>query len=345
MRSPGARTKAAAIICAVMVGCCLVAAPAGAAGYPAGEGTFSGGAQGWQTTEANCDPAAFCSAEGGYDGSDGNPPGSIAAKTTITLNLLTLFKSTVTVQSPDFTVSAGGAGTLHLDRQFAPGNLVDLAPQASYTVSLIDRTAGTNSVLLTETMSKASPFTGKDAAATVKAGHTYAISIATETSSSVAGTGLLAGATSVRFDNVALTVGSEGGGSGGKGKGAAGANGEGGGSGVGDRRLLLLLQQGGAPTTATLMGRNKRLLVNLRCPAKVGGSCRIALRGLLKKHRPATATRTVRVKEGKAKRVVLRVKPKARRKLAKSRRLLFKETVHAGKARATVYKQLKLIRR
>ena len=78
---------------------------------------------------------------GGYDGGNGNPPGSFAANTTISLNLLTLFKSTVTLQSPDFTVSRDGDATLHLDRQFAAGSLVDLAPELTYDVALLDRTA------------------------------------------------------------------------------------------------------------------------------------------------------------------------------------------------------------
>jgi hypothetical protein len=44
------------------------------------------------------------------------------------------------------------------------------------------------------------------------------------------------------------------------------------------------------------------------------------------------------------KRFVLKVKPKARGKLATKKRLLFKETVKAGSAKATVFKQLRLIR-
>jgi hypothetical protein len=37
------------------------------------------------------------------------------------------------------------------------------------------------------------------------------------------------------------------------------------------------------------------------------------------------------------------VRPKARGKVKKAKTLLFKETVRAGKAKATVYKRLKLI--
>src|SRR6476646_3241803 len=70
--------------------------------YPAGGGTFSGGAQGWQVTDASCNVPILCTASGGYDGGEGQPPGSLAANTSVLLNLVGLFKSTVTLQSPDF---------------------------------------------------------------------------------------------------------------------------------------------------------------------------------------------------------------------------------------------------
>lgn len=321
-----------------IVALCLVAAPARAATdvYPAGAGTFSGGPQGWQVTDASCNVPVLCSASGGYDGANGNPPGSIAANTAITLNLLTLFKSTVTLQSPDFTVARAGDATLHLDRQFSAGSLIDLAPQATSAVTLIDRTAGDKAEPLKESLSDAPSFVGKDTSVTVKQGHTYAISIATETSSTVAGTGLLAGATGARFDNVSLSVQTAA---------AGGGGGGGGGSGAGsltDAKLAALIQ-------SSLVGpavlKGNRLSVKARCPKKVGHTCGIALQGLLKKRKPATATRRASVRKGKAKRVFLRVKPKGRPQLAARKQLLFKETVRAGKAKATVYKRLKLVRR
>ena len=52
-----------------------------------------------------------------------------------------------------------------------------------------------------------------------------------------------------------------------------------------------------------------------------------------------------RVGKGKKKKFALQVKRKARGKLAKRKRLLFKQTVRAGGAKATVYKRLKLVRR
>jgi hypothetical protein len=65
----------------------------------------------------------------------------------------------------------------------------------------------------------------------------------------------------------------------------------------------------------------------------------------LKKRKPATANRTLKIAKGKSKRVVLRVKPRAKGKVAARKRLLFKVRVRAGKAQATAFKRLKLIRR
>jgi hypothetical protein len=313
---------------------CLVTGPAHAATsvYPAGGSTFTGGAQGWEVTEASCN-VPLCTAEGGYDGSNGNPPGSIAANTNIALNLTKLFKSTVTVQSPDFTAASAGDGTLHLDRQFAPGSLAPLAPQAIYTVTLIDRTAGTESKPLTEELKEGSAFVGKDHAMTVKAGHVYALSITTETSSTVAGSGLLSGAASVRFDNVSVTVEP----SSGSGSGPGGSGGS-----LTNQQLQSLI---GNSLIGPAILKGNKLSVKVRCPAKAGRTCKIAVQGLLKKGKPATSTGRLKVSTGKTKKLVLKVKPKALKKVAKSKKLLFKETVRAGKAHATVYKRLKLIRR
>jgi hypothetical protein len=329
------RGRLAASCCIAMAAACLVAGPAAQAAtdiYPAGGGTFTGGPQGWQVTEAGCNVPALCAASGGYDDSNGNPPGSFAANTTITLNLLTLFKSTVTLQSPDFTVSRDGDATLHLDRQFAAGSLVDLAPELTYDVTLLDRTADNKSEPMTETLAGEPDFIGKDRAVTVKQGHTYAISITAQTSSTVAGTGLLSGTTSARFDNVSITVQS-----------ASGGGGKGTGGNLTDSRLASLIKGGGLIGPAVLKG--SKVWVKVRCPKQVGRTCKVALTGMLTKRKPATTTRKVTVRKGKVKRVVLKVKPKAKAKVAKSKRLLFKERVRAGTGKATVYKRLKLVRR
>jgi len=104
------------------------------------------------------------------------------------------------------------------------------------------------------------------------------------------------------------------------------------------------LGTGGALGTSAILKGN-RLLVKVRCPAKVGRACRVALQGLLKKRKPATSKRKAKIAKGKAKTIVLRVKSKARPKVAKRKRLLFRLDVRAGKAKTTVYKNLKLIRR
>ncbi len=332
------RGRLAASCCVAMAAACLVAGPAAQAAtdtYPAGGGTFTGGPQGWQVTDASCNVPELCTASGGYDGGNGNPPGSFAANTTIALNLLTLFKSTVTLQSPDFTVISGGDATLHLDRQFAAGSAIDLAPELTYDVTLLDRTANDKSEPLTETLASEPEFVGKDRAVTVKQGHTYAIVITAQTSSTVVGTGLLSGTTSARFDNVSVTVQTASGGDG-KGNGAAAGN-------LTDSRLAGLIQGGGLIGPAVLRGN--KVSVKVRCPKQVGRTCKVALTGMLTKRKPATTTRKVTVRKGKVKRVVLRVKPKARAKVAKSKRLLFKERVRAGTAKVTVYKRLKLVRR
>lgn len=334
MRSSRGRMGALATICAIVLAA-LAAAPAQAATniYPAKGGTFTGGPQGWLTTEANCSVAVLCTAEGGYDGVDGNPPGSYALNTTVGLNVATLFKSTITFQSPDFTVTEAGDATLHLDRQFAPGSLVDLAPEVTYTVNLIDRTSQKTTEVMKETVNAASPFIGKDAAVTVKAGDTYAISITAATGSTVAGTGLIGGTTSLRFDNVALTV-----------QGAAGGGGSGAGGALTDGQLRSLISGNGSLVGPAVLKGN-RLTVKVRCPKKVGRPCRIALQGLLAKRKPATAVRRAKVRNGKTKKLVLKVKPKALAKVKARKKLLFKETVRAGKAQATIYKRLKLVRR
>lgn len=351
MRSAQRRLPAlSTVLCMAVAAICLLAGSAKAATYPSGGSSFNGGIEGWTMPAkptCNIPLMGLCTTTAGYDGENGNPPGSLAANTTILVNLGGVFKSTAAFQSPNFTVSEGGAATLHVDRALDSGNLLDLAPQATYDVTLIDRTSGVSSDAIADSVAGANAgFAGKDGAATVIAGHTYAVAIHSETSSSVANVGLL-GSTALRFDNVALTVGTSGGGDrggdgGAGGKGAGGGNGAGGAGGLSDARLLSLLKSSSAGS-AILKGN--RLFVKRPCSAKIGRACRLSLQGLLSKRKAATTKRTSKVAKGKAKTLVLKVKPKARKKLAKSRRLLFRETVRAGSAKATLYKRLKLIRR
>jgi hypothetical protein len=328
-----------ALVALAAIAAMIIPAAGAANPYPSGAGQFDGGAEGWQATEASCNVPVLCVASGGYDGGDGRPAGSVVAETNIALNLVSLFQSTVTLQSPDFEVGSGGAATMHLERRFAPGPLVDLAPRLDYTVQLVDRTSGKRSTSITESLDGASGWSGEDGAAVVQAGHTYAILITARVSSTVAGTGLLSGATPARFDNVALTVGAGGSGSGGAGSGGGGGSA---GGGITAVRLAEL-----APSTLAGLAqlKGKRLFVKARCPKRIGRACRISVRGLLAKRKPATAQRRVKVAAGKTKRVVLRVKSRAKGRLASRKRLLFRIQVRAGAAEATALKRLKLIRR
>ncbi|HEX3240875.1 MAG TPA: hypothetical protein VHR18_12185 [Solirubrobacterales bacterium] len=316
----------------------LVAGQAQAASFPSGGSTFSGGAEGWKPAQppaCNIGLGGLCTATAGYDGANGNPSGSLAATTTVVVNAGGLFKSTAAFESPNFVATEGGPATLSLDRQLASGSLLDLTPQLKYTVTLVDRTGGDSTDVLTETVTGAAEtFAGKESATKLVAGHTYAILIDSETSSSVANVGLL-GSASARFDNVSVTVGSSGGG-GGNGGGAGGGNGL-------SNASLTTLMQNSLIGPAVLKG--KRLFVRAKCPAKVGRACKVTVQGLLKKGKPATTKRTAKIAKGKTKQLVLRVKPKLRPQVAAKKKLLFKQTVKAGKAKATVYKRLKLIKR
>ena len=69
--------------------------------YPSGGSGFDSGAEGWSPGGVSCAPLAIlCTPEAVYDSGTGNPPGSIAAQTTVTLNLVDLFKGTVIWNSP-----------------------------------------------------------------------------------------------------------------------------------------------------------------------------------------------------------------------------------------------------
>lgn len=325
----------------------LGAGIAKAAVYPAGGSGFNGGPEGWTSPDpatCNIPLGGICSATSGYEGAAGNPAGSLALNTNIVINALGLIKSNGSFASPNFIATEGGSATLSLQRQVTSSSLVDLTPSATYTVTLIDRTTGVSSTVITDTVAAEDSFAGKDGAAKLVAGHTYAIAIAAETSSSLANLALLGGSTSLRFDNIALTVGTTGGGGGGGGAGGGGAGGANNNSStITNRELRSLMQRNGLVGAARLKG--KRLFVKAKCPAKVGRACRVTVQGMLKKGKPATTRRTAKIARGKAKQLVLKVKPKLKARVAKKKRLLFKQNVKAGPAKATVYKRMKLIKR
>jgi hypothetical protein len=357
-----------AITGAALMALLAFSATAGAATvYPNGGSGFNGSQEGWEASEGECNIGLLgflgvCKAKGFYEAGVGNPKGSLAAETEILVNLGGLFKASENFVSPNFTVAEGGSGTLHLERELVSKNILNLAPSATYTARVLDRTAKTTTSALTEAVTGSEEaFVGKDAAVTLAPGHTYAIELATETSSSVAGVGLL-GSSWLRFDNVAITVGTatNGGGSGGNGgnggngksggngNNGSGSNGKSGGSGggaggVSGARLESLLKSSSLVGSAVLKGN--RLTVRAKCPAKVKATCTLRLQGMLNRHRAATTGRRARVKQGKTKRFALKVKPAARKQVKKKGRLLFKEVARVGKSKATVYKSLRLARR
>ncbi len=335
-------------VCAAML---VLAGSASAATdtYPDGGSGFDQGAEGWSASGASCAPAELlCDTEATYDPTSGDPSGSIAVKTTATVNLVDLFKGTATWSSPRFTVPVDTitGAEVRLEHAFDPGALVDVEPEAAFVVKLADLSTDTSTTALSgELGEEDEAFAPSHASVAVVGGHTYRLSIESTIVQSTASLAVLNGTTSLNFDNVGLTVQS----AGDKGSsGGGGTGGKGSGSGAGtlsDRQLLSLLSNATPASPALLAGKGKRLFVKVGCPAKAGRACRITAQGLLSKHKPATTKRTVKVPKGKSKRVALRVKPRARGKVTKRKRLLFREKVHAGKAQATLYRQRKLIRR
>jgi hypothetical protein len=335
----------------------LAVAEASAATYPGGGSSFSGSTEGWTIT-AGCPSTPLvllCSASGSYDQTAGNPSGSLADKTEITLNVLGVFSSEAVETSPTFTVAESGAGTLALERRFADAELLSLAPVVEYSANLVDKTNGNKQKAFSETVEKegALTFGPKQGPVALVAGHSYAIEIVAVTKSTV-GVGLLGSAT-FWIDNVSVTgpagsPGSPGGGPGGGGNGAnggeggEGANGANGGAGgVSSARLESLIRSSSLIGPAVLKGN--RLTVKAGCPKKVGTTCTLTLQGQLTRKKAATTARRARVKEGKRKQFALKVKPASLAKVKAKKKLLFKETVRAGKARATVWKSIKLVRK
>ena len=242
-------------------------------------------------------------------------------------------------------MSDSGAGVVSIQRAFLNSDLVKLNPQLEYSVSLIDKTAGTATKAITELVPAESSFLAKQGTAPLIAGHTYAIAIAATTSSSVAELGVTGSATAL-FDNVSVITsksddGGGGEGSGGSGAGGAGGDGAGGQGAFSSERLANLLR---STMTGTATVKGNRLFVKAKCPAKVNTACRVTVQGMLKKGKPATAPRTAKIAKGKSKQLVLKVKPKPRKAVAKRKKLLFKQTVKAAGTKATDFKRIKLIR-
>jgi hypothetical protein len=347
----------------------LAVGPASAATYPGVGSTFTGGAEGWKEATSECkllnliQLPLVCTASGAYDGTAGAPPGSYAVDTSIPLNLIGVFHSAVTVESPSFTASGTGAGTLSLSREFTSGGLLNLAPEFGYTAYLVDKTTNTRQKAIAETIETEAPFAPKTGGVSLVAGHTYDIQIEAGASSTLASIGLLGGDAIGRFDNVVVTgpnaeeppnnnptqpPNGKPGKNGGNGEeGGGGANGNtganGGAGGVSSARLESLIRSSSLIGPATLKGNV--LTVKASCPKKVGATCTLSLQGMLSKSKAATGVSRARVKLGKTKQFKLKVKPAALPKVKAKQKLLFKETVRAGKAHTTVMKSLKLVRK
>jgi hypothetical protein len=327
---------------------------------PAARG-FGGGLAGWSaaaSSQGTCAPPLLCpSASGSFQPSGGADGGGYIRSAYQGVVGVTAVggTSTVTFTSPRFEYrGAGGrqpdAVTFEMDRRASVDELLAVAGNsADYSVRLIDVSAGGEAltVIPPTTLAGANSWSDVPTASVdpgqLTMGHEYRLAI---TSAYTTGTGVLVNG-NADFDNVVLSALDDLG-AGGKGsRGKGGAQGDGGDGGALDRERLLELMQNATPGSAVVTGKGKstRLLVRVKCPRKVGRTCRIATQGLLRKRKPATARRNVKLRKGKAKLVALSVKPKARRQLAKRKRLLVRHKVRAGKVSAVVYKKRKLIRR
>ncbi len=360
MRS--ALSRRTAVVAAVFLAGILLTLPAvaGAASskYPpaAAARGFDGGLAGWtssSSTDGACLPPLLCaSVDNSFQGSGGADDGGFvrSSYTGVVGAMAVAGTATAVWQSPAFTY-AGAAGasptavSFALDRRASVDQLLAVdGNSAQYSVQLIDLTEGGEALTLIApaTLAGARSWTnvsrGSIDPGSLTAGHDYRIQI---TSRYTSGTSVLASG-SADYDNVVLAATT--------GRGGAGnGNGDGAGSGknagaLSSQRLEDLLR-GATPGTATLGGNGKRLFVRVKCPRKVGRTCRTSVQGLLKKGRPATKRRSVRLRSGKAKLIALPVKPKASKQLATRKRLLVRQKVRAGKATATLFKSRRLIRR
>ncbi len=361
LASPARRVALAVAATLALVLAFATAAGAAVSKYPpaAGSRGFSGSAAGWTSSSSNdglCLPQLLCATvtnsfqeTGGADGG-----GYIRSGYTGVVGVSAVGGTSRGVwESPAFTYAgvAGGEATainLSLDRRASVDQLLAVAGNAAeYTVRLIDITEGGEALTLIAptTLAGANAWTGVSRGSidpeSLTPGDEYRIQI---TSSYTTGTSVLVTG-NADYDNVVLSA-SDGVGRGGK-KGNGKGKGNGGGNGTGafdSQRLEELLRQA-TPGTAVLGGKGKKLFVRVKCPRKIGHACRTTAQGLLRKHRPATLKRTVRLRSGKSKLLVLRVKLKARKQVAKRKRLLVRQKVHAGKVTATVTKSRRLIRR
>jgi hypothetical protein len=318
--------------------------------YPPGDAVrgFNGGPAGWTPSSSNegvCLVPVLCAsvenshqATGGADGG-----GFIRSAYTGVVGAMAVAGTTTAIwESPRFTYNGvSGAQpnvvSFAFDRRASVDQLLAVAGNsAEYSVRLVDLSEGGEALTLIAptTLAGADSWTNTTSPVNperLAIGHDYRLQI---TSRYISGTSVFVSG-SADYDNVVLSAtDGKGGGKKGRGSGSSGA--------LSEQRLENLLRQT-TPGTATLRGN--RLFVLVKCPRKLGRNCRTTAQGLLRKRRPATAKRTVRLRSGKSRLVPLRVKPKARKQVAKRKRLLVKQKVRAGKLSATVFKTRRLVRR
>lgn len=354
--SPSRRVAAITLASVAILALCLApSASAATSKYPPNPAArgFGGGSAGWTSssgTGGSCLAPLLCAsvtnsfqAAGGADGG-----GFIrSAYTGVTGVTAVGGTTTGTWESPPFTYR-GASGeeattvSFAFDRRANVDQLLAVAGNsADYTVRLIDVNEEGEALTLipATTLAGANSWTNVTHDSidpeSLTFGHSYRIQI---TSSYTTGTSVLVSG-SADYDNVVLGASD---GASGKGKGGKGKAGNGG--ALSEQRLEDLLRQA-TPGTAVLNSSGKRLFVRVKCPRKVGHACRTTAQGLLRKGRPATGKRTVHLRRGKSRLLVLKVKPKARKQVAKRKRLLVRQKVRAGKVKATVLKSRRLIRR
>lgn len=192
----------------------FAAAPAQAATYPqAGGSTFEADAQGWSSLRAECSAAsgtAVCTQTNAHDSQDGNPPGSIVARTSVIVNAGQLFQGDSTWRSPTFVAQASaGTGVLQYDRRLQVEGLLALSPQTAIEVLVVDEATGAAASLGTETLTTAdSVFTARRitvAPGTLVAGRPYHIELRSTTTTTTARLGVL-GTAEIDYDNVRLDL-------------------------------------------------------------------------------------------------------------------------------------------
>jgi hypothetical protein len=343
----------AGVVC--LVGA-LLALPSGAVAagskYPspvAARG-FDGGLAGWTPSSSSggtCLAPLLCaSVDNSFQGSGGADGGGYirSAYTGVVGAMAVAGTTTAVWQSPSFIYS-GAAGDppaelgFSVDRRASVDQMLAVSGNsAEYSAQLVDLSAGGETVTLIAptTLAGAQSWTSVRRSVdpgSLTIGDEYRIQI---TSRYTSGTSVLATG-SADYDNVVLNASDGTGGNTGGGGGKGGAGGA-----LSAERLQALLREA-TPGPATLHG--KRLLVRVSCPRKAGGPCRTTAQGLLRKRRPATSKRTIRLRSGKSRLLALRVKPGVRDRVAKRKRLLIRQKVRAGKVTATVYETRRLIRR